>query len=102
MGARVPPLAGIRSRTTTVPAARSPKRLARLLLNEQNRAGTPSSSQISTTSMSARTSECRKRVDPPSSRTTRSPKAYLPSRPAPAHGLPDQGVAHEDADDEDE
>ncbi len=30
------------------------------------------------------------------------PEGVLAGRPAPAHGLPDQGVAHEDADDEDE
>ena len=55
------PCSGTRSRTTTVPAARSPNRLPRLLAREQKTAGMPNSSQISTTSSRARTKACRNR-----------------------------------------
>ena len=43
------------------------------------RAIDPNDSQISTTPSSARTNACRNRTGPPSSRTTRSPSASLPS-----------------------
>ena len=78
--------------------------LARLFAREQNSAGIPSSSQISTNSMSARTSACRNRIDPPSSRTARSPRAYFPIGPASGEGLEHERVAddHPDDDHEDE
>jgi hypothetical protein len=69
---------GTRSWMTTVPARRSPTRLARVLTIEvrigMNRIG------ISTRNQSRpRTSACRKWMGPPSSRTTRTPIAALPS-----------------------
>lgn len=62
-----------------VPASRSPSRLERRLMIAVIVARLPNVSQISTTPSIARTSDCRKRTGPPSSRTTRSPTASLPA-----------------------
>ena len=70
---------GARSLITTVPANTSPRRLpvgeSRLHIT----AGPPERAQISTNPASARNTACRKRSGPPSSDTTRSPRAILPN-----------------------
>ena len=74
-----PGRSGTRSRTTTVPARKSPTRLPFTEARLVRIAMTPNVSQISMTPTRARTRECRNRTDPPSSRTTRSPMASFPS-----------------------
>ena len=68
-----------RSLITTVPANTSPMRLPFDDSRLQITAGPPKNVQISMTPASARNSACRKRSGPPSSDTTRSPSAILPS-----------------------
>ena len=70
---------GILSRTTRVPANTSPSRRPRADTSEAMHATIPNVIRISTTPMAPRTSACRNRIGPPSSRTTRSPHASFPS-----------------------
>ncbi|OSY53561.1 hypothetical protein BG846_00767 [Streptomyces fradiae ATCC 10745 = DSM 40063] len=70
---------GTRSRTTSVPANTSPTRRPRADTSEAMHAMTPNDIRISTIPSSPRTSACRNRIGPPSSRTTRSPHAIFPS-----------------------
>ena len=85
-GSAIPPRAtGIRSRTTSVPANTSPSRRPRADTSEAMHATTPNVIRISMTPIAPRTSACRNRIGPPSSRTTRSPQASFPSdRPGSA------------------
>ncbi len=70
---------GTRSRTTRVPANTSPSRRPRADTSEAIQATTPNVMRISITPIRPRTSACRNRIGPPSSRTTRSPHAIFPS-----------------------
>lgn len=70
---------GTLSRTTSVPANTSPSRRPRADTSEATQAMTPSVMRISITPIKPRTNECRNRIGPPSSRTTRSPQAIFPS-----------------------
>lgn len=70
---------GTLSRTTRVPANTSPIRRPRSETSDAMQATTPKVSRISTTPMAPRTSACRKRIGPPSSRTTRRPQASFPN-----------------------
>lgn len=70
---------GTRSRTTRVPAKTSPSRRPRADTSEAIQATTPNVMRISITPIRPRTSACRNRIGPPSSRTTLSPQAIFPS-----------------------
>ena len=70
---------GSRVVITKVPAKMSPSRLPLRDSSDVTRARNPSVSQISSTPARARISACRNRSGPPSSLTTRSPMASLPS-----------------------
>lgn len=70
---------GTRSRITSVPANTSPSRRPRSEASEAMHATDPKVIRSSTTPIAPRTSACRNRIGPPSSRTTRSPHASLPS-----------------------
>ncbi len=61
------------------PRTTSPSRRPRAETSEAIQATTPNVIRISTTPTAPRTSACRKRIGPPSSRTTRRPHAILPS-----------------------
>ena len=71
--------AGDRSLITTVPANTSPMRLPFDDTMLQMTAGPPKNVQISSTDASPRNKACRNRSGPPSSDTTRNPRAILPS-----------------------
>src|SRR5690606_17555123 len=68
-----------RSRTTYVPASRSPRRLAREFVAATRTARPPRVIQISTKPRSPRMRACRNPIGPVSSRTVRRPRASLPS-----------------------
>lgn len=70
---------GTRSRTTSVPANTSPSRRPRADIRDARQATTPKVIRISTIPIAPRTRAWRNRIGPPSSRTTRSPHASLPS-----------------------
>ncbi|MBW8703003.1 hypothetical protein MBT84_25720 [Streptomyces sp. MBT84] len=70
---------GTLSRTTSVPANTSPRRRPRAETSEAMQAMTPKVIRISITPTAPRTNACRNLIGPPSSRTTRSPHASLPS-----------------------
>ena len=102
MAARAPALLGTRSRTTTVPAARSPNRLPRLLAREQKTAGMPSSSQISTTSIRARTKACRNRIGASVVPDGAQAQGVLARGLAPGQGLEGERVADDHRDGHDQ
>ena len=79
IGAVVPRRPGSRSVMTNVPAKMSPRRLPPDDSSEVSSAMKPSVSHISSTPARARISAWRNRSGPPSSLTTRSPRASLPS-----------------------